>query len=177
MKRHAYGNDAQNTDLADTLNSMGDLYLLIGDYPHALVKFEEALAMSSQTFAPDSDHPLLNAIHATWPCWQLIGDAEDACAHCGEGKDDDCVFDVLATGDLEMAMLGLQRNKRSRRTICHPPCVWQGQRTRRRICYASKLRIIFYAHCDTLLVQHVLCLCMRTIGLQTGRWSMHHPPL
>jgi hypothetical protein len=31
--------------------------------------------------------------------------AEEACAHWGEGKDD-CVFDVLTTGDLEMAMVG-----------------------------------------------------------------------
>ena len=31
--------------------------------------------------------------------------AEEACEHWGEGKDD-CVFDVLATGDLEMAMMG-----------------------------------------------------------------------
>jgi hypothetical protein len=31
--------------------------------------------------------------------------AERACAHWGEGKDD-CVFDVLATGDLEMAVVG-----------------------------------------------------------------------
>jgi hypothetical protein len=31
--------------------------------------------------------------------------AEKACAHWGEGKDD-CVFDVLATGDLEMAVVG-----------------------------------------------------------------------
>jgi hypothetical protein len=31
--------------------------------------------------------------------------AEKACAHWGEGKDD-CVFDVLTTGDLEMAVVG-----------------------------------------------------------------------
>jgi hypothetical protein len=31
--------------------------------------------------------------------------AEKACAHWGEGKDD-CVFDVLTTGDLEMATVG-----------------------------------------------------------------------
>jgi hypothetical protein len=31
--------------------------------------------------------------------------AEKACGHWGEGKDD-CVFDVLTTGDLEMAMVG-----------------------------------------------------------------------
>jgi hypothetical protein len=31
--------------------------------------------------------------------------AEKACAHWGEGKDD-CVFDVLTTGDLEMAAVG-----------------------------------------------------------------------
>jgi hypothetical protein len=31
--------------------------------------------------------------------------AEKACAHWGEGKDD-CVFDVLMTGDLEMAVVG-----------------------------------------------------------------------
>jgi cysteine-rich repeat protein len=31
--------------------------------------------------------------------------AEKACAHWGEGKDD-CVFDVLTTGDLEMALVG-----------------------------------------------------------------------
>jgi hypothetical protein len=31
--------------------------------------------------------------------------AENACAHWGEGKDD-CVFDVLTTGDLEMAVVG-----------------------------------------------------------------------
>jgi hypothetical protein len=31
--------------------------------------------------------------------------AERACEHWGEGMDD-CVFDVLATGDLEMAMVG-----------------------------------------------------------------------
>jgi hypothetical protein len=31
--------------------------------------------------------------------------AEKACDHWGEGKDD-CVFDVLTTGDLEMAMVG-----------------------------------------------------------------------
>jgi hypothetical protein len=31
--------------------------------------------------------------------------AEKACAHWGEGKDD-CVFDVLTTGDLEMAVAG-----------------------------------------------------------------------
>ncbi len=31
--------------------------------------------------------------------------AEKACEHWGEGKDD-CVFDVLATGDLDMAMVG-----------------------------------------------------------------------
>jgi hypothetical protein len=31
--------------------------------------------------------------------------AKKACEHWGEGKDD-CVFDVLATGDLEMAMVG-----------------------------------------------------------------------
>jgi hypothetical protein len=31
--------------------------------------------------------------------------AEKACEHWGKGKDD-CVFDVLATGDLEMAMVG-----------------------------------------------------------------------
>jgi hypothetical protein len=32
-------------------------------------------------------------------------DAEKACEHWGEGMDD-CVFDVLTTGDLEMAMVG-----------------------------------------------------------------------
>jgi hypothetical protein len=32
-------------------------------------------------------------------------DVEKACEHWGEGKDD-CVFDVLTTGDLEMAMVG-----------------------------------------------------------------------
>jgi hypothetical protein len=31
--------------------------------------------------------------------------AEQACAHWGVGKDD-CIFDVMATGDLEMAMVG-----------------------------------------------------------------------
>jgi hypothetical protein len=31
--------------------------------------------------------------------------AEKACAHWGEGKDD-CVFDVMATGDLEIAIAG-----------------------------------------------------------------------
>jgi hypothetical protein len=31
--------------------------------------------------------------------------AEEACAHWGEGKDD-CMFDVLTTGDLEMAVVG-----------------------------------------------------------------------
>jgi hypothetical protein len=31
--------------------------------------------------------------------------AEKACEHWGEGKDG-CVFDVLATGDLEMAVAG-----------------------------------------------------------------------
>jgi hypothetical protein len=31
--------------------------------------------------------------------------AEKACEHWGEGKDD-CVFDVLTTGDLEMALVG-----------------------------------------------------------------------
>jgi tRNA G37 N-methylase TrmD len=31
--------------------------------------------------------------------------AEKACEHWGEGKDD-CIFDVLTTGDLEMAMVG-----------------------------------------------------------------------
>jgi hypothetical protein len=31
--------------------------------------------------------------------------AEKACAHWGEGKDD-CIFDVLTTGDLEMAVVG-----------------------------------------------------------------------
>ncbi len=31
--------------------------------------------------------------------------AEKACAHWGEGKDD-CVFDVLTTDDLEMAVVG-----------------------------------------------------------------------
>jgi hypothetical protein len=31
--------------------------------------------------------------------------AEKACEHWGEGKDD-CVFDVLTTGDLEMAVMG-----------------------------------------------------------------------
>jgi hypothetical protein len=31
--------------------------------------------------------------------------AERACEHWGEGKDD-CVFDVLATGDLDMAVAG-----------------------------------------------------------------------
>jgi hypothetical protein len=32
-------------------------------------------------------------------------EAEKACAHWGEGKDD-CVFDVLATGDIDMATAG-----------------------------------------------------------------------
>jgi hypothetical protein len=32
--------------------------------------------------------------------------AEKACAHWGEQGKDDCVFDVLTTGDLEMAMVG-----------------------------------------------------------------------
>jgi hypothetical protein len=31
--------------------------------------------------------------------------AEKVCAHWGEGKDD-CIFDVLTTGDLEMAVMG-----------------------------------------------------------------------
>jgi hypothetical protein len=31
--------------------------------------------------------------------------AEKACEQFGEGKDD-CIFDVLATGDLGMAMVG-----------------------------------------------------------------------
>jgi hypothetical protein len=31
--------------------------------------------------------------------------AEQACEHWEDGKDD-CVFDVLTTGDLEMAMVG-----------------------------------------------------------------------
>jgi hypothetical protein len=32
--------------------------------------------------------------------------AEKACEHWGEQGKDDCVFDVLTTGDLEMAMVG-----------------------------------------------------------------------
>jgi hypothetical protein len=32
--------------------------------------------------------------------------AEEACAHWGEQGKDDCVFDVLTTGDLEMAVVG-----------------------------------------------------------------------
>jgi hypothetical protein len=32
--------------------------------------------------------------------------AEKACAHWGEQGKDDCVFDVLTTGDLEMAVVG-----------------------------------------------------------------------
>ena len=32
--------------------------------------------------------------------------AEKACEHWGEEGKDDCVFDVLTTGDLEMAMVG-----------------------------------------------------------------------
>jgi hypothetical protein len=31
--------------------------------------------------------------------------AEKACEHWGEGKDD-CMFDVLTTGDLDMAVVG-----------------------------------------------------------------------
>jgi hypothetical protein len=31
--------------------------------------------------------------------------AEKACEHWGKGKDD-CVFDVLSTGDIDMAMAG-----------------------------------------------------------------------
>ncbi len=32
--------------------------------------------------------------------------AEKACAHWGKEGKDDCVFDVLTTGDLEMAVVG-----------------------------------------------------------------------
>jgi hypothetical protein len=32
--------------------------------------------------------------------------AEKACEHWGEQGKEDCVFDVLATGDLEMATVG-----------------------------------------------------------------------
>jgi hypothetical protein len=32
--------------------------------------------------------------------------AEKACAHWGDHGKDDCVFDILTTGDLEMAVLG-----------------------------------------------------------------------
>jgi hypothetical protein len=36
---------------------------------------------------------------------EVLAAAEKACAHWGDGKDD-CVFDVLTTGDLEMAVVG-----------------------------------------------------------------------
>jgi hypothetical protein len=36
---------------------------------------------------------------------ELLAAAEKACAHWVDGKDD-CVFDVLTTGDLEMAVVG-----------------------------------------------------------------------
>jgi hypothetical protein len=36
--------------------------------------------------------------------------AEKACEHWGEGKDD-CVFDALMTGDLEMAMVGANESR------------------------------------------------------------------
>jgi hypothetical protein len=70
------------------------------------MKFHQALAVLTLLF------PLATAVQASQLRRRLSETlsveeiaAEKACEKWGEGKDD-CVFDVLTTGDLEMAMVG-----------------------------------------------------------------------
>jgi hypothetical protein len=53
--------------------------------------------------SPKQTSQLRRRLAATSSDEQLA--AEKACEHWGEGKDD-CVFDVLATGDIDMAVAG-----------------------------------------------------------------------
>ena len=47
MKRHVYGPESKNTDLAETLHNLGLLEKMIGNYDKAREKLEEALAMAN----------------------------------------------------------------------------------------------------------------------------------
>jgi hypothetical protein len=43
MKRHVYGTDAKNNDLAGTIDNLGRLYKARGEYQKVKCCFEEAL--------------------------------------------------------------------------------------------------------------------------------------
>ena len=54
MKRHVYGADAKNTDLAGTLQNLGDVYRQRGNLDGAETKYEEALEMKRHVYGADA---------------------------------------------------------------------------------------------------------------------------
>jgi tetratricopeptide (TPR) repeat protein len=52
--RHAYGDDAKNTDIASTLHNLGSLHKKLGDYNKAMAYYEESLAMMRHAYSDDA---------------------------------------------------------------------------------------------------------------------------
>jgi tetratricopeptide (TPR) repeat protein len=54
MKLHVYGPEAKNTDLAATLNNLGELEMKLGNYDEARLYYEQSLEMKRHVYRAES---------------------------------------------------------------------------------------------------------------------------
>jgi hypothetical protein len=118
--------EGQQTHFADSVGLMGDFEYGLKRARDGKTVLEDANAFGQEWQVLDTDPTLFQTVRfpqypqtctlpppkATSMLRRRLSDssvdelaAEKACAHWGQGKDD-CIFDVLATGDLEMAVVG-----------------------------------------------------------------------
>jgi tetratricopeptide (TPR) repeat protein len=62
MQRHVYGPEYMNTDLASTLNNLGNLERKLGNYDEARLYYEQSLAMQRHVYGPDAKNTELATI-------------------------------------------------------------------------------------------------------------------
>jgi tetratricopeptide (TPR) repeat protein len=54
MQRHVYGPEAKNTDLASTLNNLGELEMELGNYDKARLHYDQSLEMTRHLYGPEA---------------------------------------------------------------------------------------------------------------------------
>jgi hypothetical protein len=100
---HMFARDGKS--VLDDANAFGQEWQILDTEPTLFqtVRFPQHLQKCTM-LPPKTNEMLRRRLLETSSVAELA--AEKACEHRGEQGEDDCVFDVLTTGDLEMAMVG-----------------------------------------------------------------------
>ena len=63
MRRHVYGENAKNTDLASTLSNLGLVDSALGDYNAARMNYKKALEMKRHIYGENAKNTDLTGTH------------------------------------------------------------------------------------------------------------------